>query len=74
MVARAFFPTQQGWGLQPTTLAASLAAESARVCDGIARKQQRFLHMPTYAAARHLDAPREDVWALLAEQTRLGDW
>jgi uncharacterized protein YndB with AHSA1/START domain len=44
------------------------------MCDGTARKQQRFLHMPTYAAARDLDAPREDVWALLAEPTRLGDW
>ena len=30
--------------------------------------------MPTYSAARQLLAPREDVWAFLAEPTRLADW
>jgi uncharacterized protein YndB with AHSA1/START domain len=42
--------------------------------DGSAPKQERFLHMPTYAAARELLAPREDVWAFLAEPNHLGDW
>jgi uncharacterized protein YndB with AHSA1/START domain len=30
--------------------------------------------MPTYAATRELLAPREDVWAFLAEPNRLSDW
>jgi uncharacterized protein YndB with AHSA1/START domain len=30
--------------------------------------------MPTYAAARELIAPREDVWAFLAEPHHLSDW
>jgi uncharacterized protein YndB with AHSA1/START domain len=30
--------------------------------------------VPTYSAARVLLAPREDVWAFLAEPTRLADW
>src|ERR1700757_3069972 len=30
--------------------------------------------MPSYAAARELLAPREDVWAFLAEPNHLGDW
>ena len=30
--------------------------------------------MPTYTAARALLAPREDIWAFLAEPTRLADW
>jgi uncharacterized protein YndB with AHSA1/START domain len=30
--------------------------------------------MPTYRASRELLAPREDVWAFLAEPTRLADW
>jgi uncharacterized protein YndB with AHSA1/START domain len=30
--------------------------------------------MPTYTAARELLAPREDVWAFLAEPNHLSDW
>jgi uncharacterized protein YndB with AHSA1/START domain len=30
--------------------------------------------MPTYSAARELLAPREDVWAFLAEPNHLSDW
>jgi uncharacterized protein YndB with AHSA1/START domain len=30
--------------------------------------------MPSYTATRELLAPREDVWAFLAEPTRLADW
>ncbi|TML44671.1 MAG: SRPBCC family protein [Actinobacteria bacterium] len=30
--------------------------------------------MPTYSAARDLLAPREDVWAFLAEPNHLSDW
>jgi uncharacterized protein YndB with AHSA1/START domain len=30
--------------------------------------------MPTYTATRELLAPREDVWAFLAEPNRLADW
>jgi uncharacterized protein YndB with AHSA1/START domain len=30
--------------------------------------------MPAYSAARELLAPREDVWAFLAEPNHLGDW
>jgi uncharacterized protein YndB with AHSA1/START domain len=30
--------------------------------------------MPTYAATRELLAPREDVWAVLAEPHHLSDW
>jgi uncharacterized protein YndB with AHSA1/START domain len=30
--------------------------------------------MPTYSAARELLAPREDVWAFLAEPSHLSDW
>jgi uncharacterized protein YndB with AHSA1/START domain len=30
--------------------------------------------MPTYTAARELLAPREDVWAFLAEPAHLSDW
>jgi uncharacterized protein YndB with AHSA1/START domain len=30
--------------------------------------------MPTYSAARNLLAPREDVWAFLAEPNHLSDW
>jgi uncharacterized protein YndB with AHSA1/START domain len=30
--------------------------------------------MPTYAAARELLAPRQDVWAFLAEPNHLADW
>jgi len=30
--------------------------------------------MPTYAATRELLAPREDVWAFLAEPNHLSDW
>jgi uncharacterized protein YndB with AHSA1/START domain len=30
--------------------------------------------MPTYGAARELLAPREDVWAFLAEPNHLPDW
>jgi uncharacterized protein YndB with AHSA1/START domain len=37
-------------------------------------KQQRFLPMPRYSAARELLAPRADVWAFLSEPTRLADW
>ena len=30
--------------------------------------------MPAYTAARELLAPRDDVWAFLAEPNHLGDW
>jgi uncharacterized protein YndB with AHSA1/START domain len=30
--------------------------------------------MPTYSAARELLAPRDDVWAFLAEPNHLSDW
>jgi uncharacterized protein YndB with AHSA1/START domain len=30
--------------------------------------------MPAYSAARELLAPREDVWAVLAEPNHLSDW
>jgi uncharacterized protein YndB with AHSA1/START domain len=30
--------------------------------------------MPTYSASRKLLAPREDVWAFLAQPNRLADW
>jgi uncharacterized protein YndB with AHSA1/START domain len=30
--------------------------------------------MPVYSAARELHAPREDVWAFLAEPNHLSDW
>jgi len=44
------------------------------MCDGSGQKQQRFVHMPTYTAKRELLAPREDVWAFLAEPNHLSDW
>src|SRR3954463_1470836 len=46
----------------------------APLCDAVAQNQQRFVHVPTYTAARELLAPREDVWAFLAEPNHLSDW
>jgi uncharacterized protein YndB with AHSA1/START domain len=38
------------------------------------RRNRHDLFMPSYSAERELLASRQDVWAFLAEPTRLADW
>ena len=58
----------------PTTLAASVTSKSIPRYHASASKQQRFIPMPAYTAARNLPASRDRVWAFLSEPEHLIEW